>query len=721
MELENILEIIRDHAKKPLSFDEITKLYPGLDKNQRRLLHRRLDALVKEGLLVQTRKERYALPEALNLMVGRLIKNKKGFGFLVTDDPEEEDLFIPASDLNGAYNQDRVMVRIMENAGEPNKRGMKQRARGKVIRILERAQKVYLGTFIKRKHFGLVRPDDLTFGEDIFVEKKYFNDAKDGDKVLVEITQWPNKQEGPEGLIQKVIGSKNDPGMDVLSIIYHHHLRAEFPAKVKRQAEQMPILVSEEACAGRRDLRYLPFVTIDGADAKDLDDAIFLESLDNGHYFLTVAIADVGDYVPVGSKIDEEAWKRGTSVYLVDRVIPMLPEELSNGICSLHPGVDRLVLACTMEINQRGAVVASEIYEAVISSIARLTYDGVNALYAGEKTDKIYQEIKEFLFECKDLQAILSQRRAKRGAIEFDIPESRVILDEAGHPVSIEWRSRGIAQQVIEEFMIITNETVAEHYYWMQTPFIYRVHEKPEEEKISEVRSYLEAFGITLPNRLDGLTPRDYQKILAELPDDETAYAAQVVLLRSMRHAYYSTNALGHFGLAAQYYTHFTSPIRRYSDLSIHRVIKEMIHHRNRLDEKRQTILKEQLAKAAEQASLTERAAESAERDSQQLKKVEYMQAFIGDVFEGRIISTTGFGFFVQLANSVEGLVHISTLVDDFYQYDPRRMLLIGEHKGKTFAIGDSIRVRLVDADPERMQIDFEWMGDEDDVNEDDQ
>lgn len=721
MDLDIILEVIRDQATKPLSFEEIAKLYPGIGKNERRLLHRRLDALVKEGLLVQTRKNRYAMPEAMNLVVGRLVKNKKGFGFLVTDDPDEEDLFIPAGDLNGAYNQDRVMVRVMEEGGAPNKRGNRQRTRGKVIRILERAQKTYLGTFVKRKHYGLVRPDDVTFGEDIFIEKKAFNEAKDGDKVLVDISQWPGKNHGPEGVVREIIGRKGDPGVDVLSIVYHHHLRATFPPKVKRQAERMPILVGDEETEGRRDLRYLPFVTIDGADAKDLDDAIFLEVLDNGHYFLTVAIADVGHYVSVGGKIDEEAFKRGTSVYLVDRVLPMLPEELSNGICSLHPGVDRLVLACTMEIDQKGVVVASEIYEAVISSIARLTYDGVNDLYEDKPTDKIYRELRDFLFECKDLQEILYRRRKRRGAIEFDIPESRVRLDDKGKPLAIEWRKRGLAQQVIEECMIVTNETVAQHYYWLQTPFIYRVHEKPEEEKIADVRSYLQAFGVTLPERIEGLNSKDYQKVLAELPDDDSAYAAHMVLLRSMRHAYYSTNALGHFGLASQYYTHFTSPIRRYSDLSTHRVIKEMLRARNHLDEKRRIILKEQLAKAAEQASMTERVAEAAERDSQQLKKVEYMQDYVGDIFPGRIVSVTGFGFFVQLENSVEGLVHISSLVDDFYQFDPMKLHLIGEHKGRVFAIGDHVKVRLADANVETMQIDFEWLEEDADGDEDDQ
>lgn len=711
MNKEFVLKVFQDNATKPLPFESIAKLFPRLSKSDRKNLQESIDELTAEGTLVKTRTDRYGLPEQLNLAVGKVKKNKKGFGFLILDNPDKDDLFIPAQALNGALNQDKVIVRLGAPAKKDPKTGDQLRATGEVIRILERARTSFVGKLDAHKHFGFVITDEAG---DIFVPKSGFSGAKKNEIVLVEIKKWSDGSRNHEGVVKRVLGKESDPGIDILSIIYDHHLRAEFPNKVLKAAKEVPKKISSADFDNRHDLRHIPFITIDGVDSKDLDDAVQLEVLDNNHYFLRVAIADVGYYVPEDSVFDKEAYKRGTSVYLLDRVLPMLPQELSNGICSLNPGEDRLAMVCAMEIDEKGRVVASEIMEGVIHTKARMTYDGVNAILAGDKhLSKEYEEIVPMLKDLETLQGILIQKRMDRGAIQFDLPESTIRLDADGHPVDIYWKSRGLAERIIEECMIITNETVAERFFRLRTPFIYRVHEMPEKERLEDVSRFLQTYGYTLHIQEDKIQPQDYQAVLDQVAAEE-AYPINMVMLRSMTHAYYSPNPQGHFGLASKYYTHFTSPIRRYSDLAIHRVIKEYIHHNYKLSKKRLVTQEASLSRYAEQASLTERVAEEAERDVLALKKVEYMVDYVGEEFDARVVSVTGFGLFVQLENSVEGLVHISTLVDDFYRFNQDQLLLVGEHTGKTYRLGQPVKVRLLKANVDLAQLDFELISEED-------
>ena len=528
-------------------------------------------------------------------------------------------------------------------------------------------------------------------------------------KVLVEIIQWPEKNRSAEGKIVQIIGKKDAPGVDVLSIILGHDLPQSFPADVLVYAESLPEMISDDEIKKRRDLRDVLMITIDGEDAKDLDDAVSVQLLDNGNYMLGVHIADVGHYVTEDSILDREALERATSVYLVDRVIPMLPQKLSNGICSLNAGEDRLALTCMMEIDAQGAVVSHDIFESVIHVNYRMTYRDVTALLQ-QKTalESKYAELMPMLKSMEQLQQILARKRNLRGAIEFYAPESKVILDKKGRPVRIEWREQGVADKIIEEFMLCANETVAEHYFWMETPFLYRVHEEPKTEDVVEVNKFLQAFGYTIKGKNNTVHSKSYQKVVEAVAGKPEEMLINTVMLRSMQHARYDTDALGHFGLSAQYYSHFTSPIRRYPDLAIHRVIKELLHNGNKLDEKRITQLKGKMRHYAEQSSMREKIAEEAERESVELKKVEYMKPYVGEIFHGKISGVTNFGLFVQLDNSIEGLVHISTLIDDFYQFRQESYSLLGEHTRKIYQLGQEIFVRLTRVSVEDCQIDFE-------------
>lgn len=713
MKKEFVLQRFKEQAKKPLSFEDIAEIFSLDNKRARKELKRVLDLLIKEGEIVQTRTEHYALPEQLNLVIGRIKKNKKGFGFLISENPDQDDLFISAGDLNGAQNQDQVIVRVTKPATENKKTGTVYRAEGKVIRILDRARSKFIGTLYAHNHYGFVVPDDTLFDGDIFVPEQGLGEAKDGDKVVVEIKQWPERKRNAEGRIVEVVGKSGEKGIDVLSIIYQHNLEMDFSPKAKKMAASIPQTVDENKLNNRYDIRFRPFVTIDGIDAKDLDDAVHIEKLDNGHFLLFVSIADVGEYVIEDSALDIDAFKRGTSVYLVDRVLPMLPTELSNGICSLNPGVDRLVLTCTMEIDGNGKIIAHEIFEAVINSSHRMTYDEVNEMLNGDKAlIEKYSDVYDMILTLNDLRKILHKKRVQRGSIDFDLKESYVKLNDNGEPVDVGWKTRGDAEKIIEECMLVANETVAEHYFWLHVPFIYRVHEAPEFEKLNDAREFLYALGYTFPSDNEKVNNKAFQKILNKVHDETEAYSVNMVLLRSMKHAYYSTDPVGHFGLGAKYYSHFTSPIRRYSDLSIHRVIKEMIYHKNRLTEKRLSVLAQSMAKYAERSSLTERIAEEAERDSVELKKVEFMLSKEGEIFSATIVSVVSFGFFVQLDNSIEGLVHISTMVDDFYQFYPATLQLVGENSHKVYELGQRVTVQLIRANIDDVQLDFELVAD---------
>ncbi len=700
---DEIIVYMEQQAVRPLSEAELAEQF-GADTVEK-LVH--LKALLREmeddGTLVLSRKKRYGRPAQFNLLLGKISRHPKGFGFLVQDNKEAEDIFIPASELNGAMNGDRVIVRIKREATE------KSRAEGEVLRILQRNVQRIVGTFESSRHFGFVVPDDKRFGSDIFISKDDFNGAKTNMKVVVEITQWPQKNRSAEGKIVQVIGKKDAPGVDVLSIIMGHDLPQNFPADVLTYAENLPDVVPDDELARRRDLRELLMITIDGEDAKDLDDAVSVQVLDNGNYMLGVHIADVGHYVTEDSVLDKEALERATSVYLVDRVIPMLPQKLSNGICSLNAGEDRLALTCMMEINTQGVVVSHDIFESVIHVNYRMTYrDVTKILQKDAALEQRYVEIVPMLQQMELLQHILERKRKIRGAIEFHAPESKVILDKKGHPVRIEWREQGIADKIIEEFMLCANETVAEHYFWMEVPFLYRVHEEPKTEDVIDVNKFLQTFGYGIKGASNSVHSKAYQKVVEAVSGKPEEMLVNTVMLRSMQHARYDTEALGHFGLAAQYYSHFTSPIRRYPDLAIHRVIKELLHSGNRLDEKRISQLKSKMSHYAEQSSAREKIAEDAERESVELKKVEYMKPYVGDIFQAKISGVTNFGIFVQLDNSIEGLVHISTLIDDFYQFRPESYSLFGEHTRTIYQLGQEIKVRLTRVSVEDRQIDFE-------------
>lgn len=702
-------DFIYKHLKKaltgPTSFDEIVEIFASRNIPAAEI-KAALDDLEKDGRIVKTRTDHYGIPEQMNLLTGRVKKLKKGYGFLVTDNMDTEDLFIPPDSLNSAQNGDRVIVRIMKHRSAKSASG-KNRDECEVVRILERHNKMYVGTYKPKRHYAFVVPDNQTFGQDILVpfDKKF--QAQDGDKVLVEITYWGNQRETPEGEIIARLGPAEAPGIDVLSLVYRYDLSPAFTAEQLQEAKRLSQQLVDPQLERRRDFRYYRHVvTIDGADSKDLDDAVQLEILSNGNYMLGVHIADVGEYIKENSILDQEAYQRGTSVYFVDRVLPMLPTDISNGICSLNAGEDRLTLSCVMEINSRGQVVTAEISESVINVEKRFTYDTVNEIL---KTQR-YEEDPSYVETFNDMHAlskILYNKRIERGALEFDLPESKVVLDDQGHAVDIVVRERGEAEQIIEEFMILANETVAAYFFRRKMPFIYRVHEDPEPEKRDAFLQYIQRLGIVLPHKEEEFSAKDLQWILSKAEEKDCAGIVSMMMLRMMNHAYYTTKKTSHFGLASRHYTHFTSPIRRYSDLSIHRLIKEFLQNNNRLNEHRIQHYEKLFADASEQASSCERNAEEAERASVDLKKAEYMLPFVNSDYEAQIVSVTSFGFFVQLENSVEGLVHISTLVDDYYNYDAENICLIGEHSGRSFKLGQKVTVILEAVNMKDATIDF--------------
>ncbi|SMB85246.1 RNAse R [Desulfonispora thiosulfatigenes DSM 11270] len=700
---EEILDFMATAVYHPLTREELVSHF-GVEKKDLDEFIKNLDDMEAQGEIIVTRKDRYALPKLMNLVTGRLQGHSKGFAFLIPDDPDQGDVYVKSQDLDGAMHNDRVIVRMHKS------RGPGKKPEGEVIRITERANKQVVGTFENNKHFGFVVPDDNRLGYDFFISKEDFAGAKDGMKVVIEVIKWPEKRRNPEGRVVSILGYKGSPGVDILSIIKKHQLPERFPPEVMEKAEKISLNIPDIDKEGRRDLRDLPLVTIDGADAKDLDDAVSLEILANGLRRLGVHIADVGHYVPEDSVIDKEAIARATSVYLVDRVIPMLPVRLSNGICSLNANEDRLAMTCFMDIDDKGNVVSHEICESIINVKERLTYGDVYKILVEDDQELItrYQDYVATFKEMEKLCRILQEKRTRRGSINFDFPESKVKLDEDGKPIEIILRRSTIAEQIIEEFMICANETVAERYFWLEVPFLYRIHEEPNFEDIAELNGILNVFGYNLKGVNNEIHPKAFQEIIDLVEDKPEKRVINTVVLRSMQHARYAADALGHFGLASKYYSHFTSPIRRYPDLAIHRIIKEMIKKENKLDKSRLAKLKKKVNYYADQSSLRERIAEDAERESVDLKKVEYMKQFEGQEFKGNISSVTSFGLFVELENSVEGLVHVSTLTDDFYIFNDRDLSLLGEHTKKTYRIGQEVEVLLTRVNMEDRKIDFE-------------
>ncbi|EOV3295805.1 ribonuclease R [Staphylococcus pseudintermedius] len=708
---EEIIAIIKSADYEPMSVSDFQDALGLSSADSFRDLIKILVELEQTGMVTRTKQDRYQKQQQntnSGLVRGTLSQNKKGFAFLRPDDQEMEDIFIPPTKINRAMDGDVVLVEVKKSRGDFRK----GKFEGEVKAIESHSIKQVVGTFSEARHFGFVVPDDKRIMQDIFVPKGQELGAVEGHKVLVQITQYSDGTNSPEGQISAILGHKNDPGVDILSIIYQHGIEIEFPDDVLKEAENVPETIQPDELKGRRDLRDELTITIDGADAKDLDDAIAVKKLDNGNTELTVSIADVSYYVTEGSALDREAYDRATSVYLVDRVIPMIPHRLSNGICSLNPEVDRLAMSCRMEIDAQGQVVKHEIFESVIHSNARMTYDAVNRIITDKDavTRAQYPEIVPMLDLAQTLSQQLIAMRKKRGEIDFDIKEAKVIVNEEGIPKEVVTRERGEGERLIESFMLIANETVAEHFNQMEVPFIYRIHEQPKSERLRQFFDFITNFGIMVKGTGEDIHPSTLQNIHEEIAGRPEDMVISTMMLRSMQQARYDADNLGHFGLAADYYTHFTSPIRRYPDLIVHRLVRKYLIEKS-MDGRAMHEWEEKLPQIAEHTSNRERRAIDAERDTDELKKAEFMIQHIGDEFEGVISSVANFGMFVELPNTIEGMVNMQNMSDDYYHFDERQMALIGERKAKVYRIGDVVKVKVIHVDVDERQIDFQIVG----------
>ncbi len=693
-----LMELFQDKAYAPMKLKELAMLL-DIPKSQREELKEVLDILLSEGKISVSKKGKYGKPQEFS-QVGVFFGHPKGFGF-VTVEGLERDVFIPAEKTAGAMHGDRVQVVAEESQAKG------KRPEGAVVKILERANETVIGYYQKNKSFGFVLPDNQKLFQDIFIPQGKDMGAVTGHKVVVKVTDFGGERRKPEGRITEIIGHVNDPGTDILSIIKAYGLPEEFPPEVMRQASLTAGEVDEREMAGRLDLRELPTVTIDGEDAKDLDDAITISKEDEDHYTLGVHIADVTHYVQEGSPLDQEALKRGTSVYLVDRVIPMLPHKLSNGICSLNAGEDRLALSCVMEIDGKGMVMGHKIAETVIRVDRRMTYTAVNAIIADRDPDRMkeYEEFVPMFDLMKELADILRARRRQRGSIDFDFPESKIILDHKGKPVDIKPYERNGATRLIEDFMLVANETVAENYFWQELPFVYRTHDYPDPEKMKGLGTFINNFGYSIRTQNGEVHPKEIQKLLDRIEGTPEEALISRLTLRSMRQAKYTTICTGHYGLAANYYTHFTSPIRRYPDLQIHRIIKENL--RGGMGEKRISHYDRILPQVAVQCSTMERRADEAERETDKLKKCEYMSMRIGKTYEGVISGVTAWGLYVELPNTVEGLIRISELKGDYYIFDEENMEMVGETTNTRYKLGQKVTILVAGTDRMARTVDF--------------
>ena len=669
----------------------------GVTKQDRPVLERILLELQEEGKIELSKRGKYSKAESKNV-TGVFTAHQRGFGF-VTVEGETEDIFIPGDKVNGAMHMDTVEIAVL-----PTTSG--KRKEGAVLKVIERGMKHVVCTYEASENFGFAVPDNTRFGSDIFIPKGKSMGAVAGHKVVVEVTSYGKKDKKPEGRVVEIIGHINDPGTDILSIVKAYDMPVEFSEKIMHQVENVSKEVTDADMAGRMDLRDWTMVTIDGEDAKDLDDAVSL-FMDGDNYVLGVHIADVSNYVQEHSALDVEALKRGTSVYLVDRVIPMLPHALSNGICSLNEAQNRLTLSCIMTINPKGEVIDHKIAETVIRTNRRMTYTNVKKILE-DKDPEVMEEYKELvpMFEkMAELASILRKRRMKRGSIDFDFPETKVILNDKGEPIDIKPYDRNVATKLIEDFMLIANETVASHFFWQEIPFVYRTHENPDTEKIHKLSTFINNFGYSLHIGADEVHPKELQKLLEKIEGTDEEALISRLTLRSMKQARYTTACTGHFGLAANYYCHFTSPIRRYPDLQIHRIIKETL--RGRMNAKRIEHYEGILDEVAKQSSQMERRADEAERETIKLKKCEYMAKHVGEEFEGVISGVTEWGFFVELPNTVEGLVRVTELKDDFYQFYEDTYELVGEATNKRYKLGQKVKVVVESTDKLMRTIDF--------------
>ena len=693
---KKVYDFICSDIYVPMKIKELAIMLE-VKKEERSQLERILLELQQEGKIVLSKRGKYTRAE-VKRMIGTFTAHPKGFGF-VTIDRETEDIFIPETKVNGAMHQDIVEISI-----SPVETG--RRKEGTILKIVERGMKQVVCTYEQSKNFGFAVPDNVKFGKDIFIPTERSKGAVTGHKVVVEITNYGSNGKNPEGKVVEILGHINDPGVDILSIVRAYDLPVDFSEKIMHQVENVAKDVSQADMAGRKDIRDWQMVTIDGEDAKDLDDAVSL-TMDGENYVLGVHIADVSNYVQEHSALDVEALKRGTSVYLVDRVIPMLPHALSNGICSLNQGENRLALSCIMTINSKGEVIGHEIAETVIKVDRRMSYTNVKKILV-DKDEALREEYKDFIemFERMEVLAgILRKKRMKRGSIDFDFPETKVILNEKGEPTEIRPYDRNVATKIIEDFMLIANETVAQDYFWQDAPFVYRTHEKPDSEKIHKLSTFINNFGYTIHIGNDEIHPKELQKLLEKIEGTDEEALISRLTLRSMKQARYTPTCSGHFGLAANYYCHFTSPIRRYPDLQIHRIIKENL--RGRLNENRRAHYDSILTEVAKHSSEMERRADEAERETIKQKKVEYMERHIGEEFEGVISGVTEWGFFVELPNTVEGLIRVTALDDDFYEFYEDSYELVGQATGRRYKLGQKIRVCVEATDRLMRTVDF--------------
>lgn len=704
--VDKLYSYMKEEAYKPMTVQELEEAMGIDDSEDFKDFVKALVYMEERGKVVRTRSNRYGLPQRMNLVKGKVSGHAKGFAFVIPEERDMmDDIFIPPHELNNAMHGDTVMVRVSgESSGA--------RREGSIVKIVERGVKNVVGTYTETRGIGFVIPDDKKMANDIFIPNEAKHGAIEGHKVVVKITTYPEGRMSAEGEVVEILGHKNDPGVDILSIIHKFELPQEFPEDVLEQANRTPDEIDEKDLKDRRDLRGQTIVTIDGADAKDLDDAVTVTRLDNGNYKLGVHIADVSHYVTEGSPIDKEALDRATSVYLVDRVIPMIPHRLSNGICSLNPKVDRLTLSCEMEIDSEGTVVSHEIFQSVIKTTERMTYSDVNEILVdkNEELIKQYEPLVPMFEEMEKLAAILRQKRMRRGAIDFDFKEAKILVDENGEPTDVVIRTRSVAEKLIEEFMLAANETVAEHFHWMDVPFLYRIHEEPNEAKLQKFFEFIVNFGYIVRGTANSVHPRALQEIIEAVEGKPEEMVVSTVMLRSMQQAKYDPESLGHFGLSTDFYTHFTSPIRRYPDLIVHRLIRTYLINGD-LSSQTQEKWNEKLGEIAQHSSAMERRAVDAERETDDLKKAEFMEDKIGEEFDGIISSVTNFGMFVELSNTIEGLVHVSYMTDDYYHFDDRQYAMIGERTAKVFRIGDEITVRVINVNKDERAIDFEIVG----------
>mgnify|MGYP002610782262 CR=1 FL=1 len=693
---ETMLALLNDPTYVPMKLKELAMLL-NLSRDQRDELREVMESLEQDGKVILTKRGKYKIPSA-EFLTGTFSGTAKGFGF-VTVEGRPDDIYIPYDKVKDAMHGDRVQI-----VAEPARGG--RRAEGTVVKVLERANQTLVGYYQKSKNFGFVIPDNQKIGEDVFIPQGKDMGAVTGHKVIVKLTDYGGERKKPEGEIVEIIGHVNDPGTDIFSIVKAYGIPDEYPQEVMEQIEHIPDEVQEAEKVGRKDIRDWQTVTIDGEDAKDLDDAITISREDFG-YRLGVHIADVSHYVREGSPLDREALKRGTSVYLVDRVVPMLPHKLSNGICSLNQGVDRLALSCIMDIDPHGKVLSHEVAETLIRVDRRMTYTAVNAIIT-DRDPAVMAEYDGFveMFDCmKELADILRDKRSQRGSIDFDFPETKILLDEKGHPTEIKPYERNSATKIIEDFMLMANETIAEDYYWQEIPFLYRTHDNPDPEKMKRLGIFINNFGYSLHLQNGEVHPKEIQKLLTKIEGTEEEALISRLTLRSMKQAKYMPICGGHFGLAARYYTHFTSPIRRYPDLQIHRIIKENLH--GNLTGKRISHYDSILTEVSIQCSQTERRADEAEREVVKMKKCEYMSKRVGQIYEGVISGVTNWGFYVELPNTVEGLVRVSDLYGDYYLFSEEKMELRGERSGRIYRLGQKVKVTVSGTDKLTRTVDF--------------